>query len=105
MALEKLRPRAFETRLRATQSRTHQISHRLMRLIGNPHRRQFARSQQTCQGQRIPSIGLYPIARPTRDQRRRHHHACVPEGQDLAIQPIARWTGLVTEMQRLVTVG
>ena len=42
----------------------HQISHRLVRLIGNPHRRQFAGSQQACQGQRIP-VGWSSHDRPT----------------------------------------
>src|SRR5262245_26919272 len=39
------------------------------------------------------------------DQRRRSHRAAMSHGEDLSIQTVARGSGLVTEVQRLVAVA
>ena len=57
---------------------THQIAHRLMSRIGDPHRRQLAGPVQLRQTSGVPPIRLDPVARPLRDQRWRHHNAFVP---------------------------
>ena len=65
-------------RMHRIETRAHQIAHRLVPGIRNPHRRQLAGPVQPRQTGRIPPIGLDPVARPLRDQRRRHHDAFVP---------------------------
>lgn len=39
-------------------ARPHQLAHRLVRLIGHPHRRQLARQQQTCELERAAPVRL-----------------------------------------------
>ncbi len=52
------------------QSRAHQIADRLMGWVWNPHRRQFTRSVQFGQVNRVASVGFDPIAGLARNQRR-----------------------------------
>src|SRR5215212_10049788 len=79
----------------------------LCRMAGvrDPDRREFAGAVQAGQGQRVPPVGLDPLARPLRDQRRRDHDAVVPERGDLALQPVAGRSGLVGEGQPPVPLG
>ena len=65
-------------RMHRVETGAHQIAHRLVPGIRNPHRGRLARPVQPRQTGRIPPIGLDPVARPLRDQRRRHHNAFVP---------------------------
>ena len=67
----------------------HQVAHCLVPGIGNPHRRQFAGAMQPRQAGGVPSIGLDPVARTLRDQRRRHHDALVPVQRQLTLNAIA----------------
>ena len=61
----------------------HQIAHRLVPGIGNPHRRQLARPVQPGQAGGIPPVGLDPVARSLGDQRGGHHDAFVPAAPTL----------------------
>ena len=60
------------------QTRTDQIADRLMRLIRNPHRRQFTGTMQLGEIDRIAPVGLDPISGLARDQRRSNDNATVP---------------------------
>ena len=65
--------------------------------VRNPHRRQLPRPVQSRQTGRIPPIGLNPIARPLRDQRRRHHNAFVSVRRQVTLDAIAARACLITE--------
>lgn len=54
-----------------------EIAHRLVAFVRDPNRRQLAGAKQPRQGDRIPTVRLHPIARLSRNQRRRHHRALV----------------------------
>ena len=69
------------------QTCAHEIADRLMSLIGNPDRRQFASPMQLGQADRVPTIGLDPISRFARDQRRSDDDAIVPGKRQLALFP------------------
>ena len=73
--------------------------------VWNPDRRELAGAVQLGQGQRVAPVGLDPLARALRDQRRRDHGAVVAEGGDLALQPVAGRSGLVGEGQPPVSLG
>ena len=60
---------------------------------------------QPRQCHRIASVGLDPFARPFRDQRRRDDQAGVPEGLDLAIEPVSRRPRFVAEVQLAITTA
>ena len=79
--------------------RPHQIAHRLVSGIGNPHRRQLPGPVQLGQVQRIPPVGLHPFAQTPRDQRRRHHHALMTQAPQVAINLVAARTGLIAKAQ------
>jgi len=68
--------------------------------IRNPDRRQFARSMQLGQVDRVPPVGLDPIARLARDQRRSHDDAIMPGEGQLPLSAITARSGLVTEPNR-----
>ena len=57
--------------------RPHQIPHRLLLLIRNPHRRQLPATQQPRQLARVPPVRLDPLARRLRNPRRRPSGASV----------------------------
>ena len=78
-----------------------QVAHRLLLRIRHPHRRQLARAVQTRQHQRVPPVGLHPVAGPPRDQARRHHHTGMPQRRQLPVKPVPARTRLVTEAQPL----
>jgi hypothetical protein len=55
-------------RMHRVQTGAHQVAHRLVPGIGNPHRHQLTRSMQPRRTGRIPPIRLDPVARaPTGD--------------------------------------
>ncbi len=82
------------------QTGAHEIADRLMGRIRNPYRRQFARSMQPGQVDRVPPVGLDPIARLARDQRRSHDDAIMPGEGQLPLNAIAARSGLVAEPKR-----
>ena len=84
-------------RMHRVETGAHQIAHRLVRSIRNPHRGQLARPVQPRQTGRIPPIRLDPIARPLRDQRRRHHNAFVPVRRQVTLDAIAARACFITE--------
>src|SRR6516162_5980138 len=79
------------------QTRTHQIAHRLVRGIWNPHRRQLSRPMQPRQAGRIAPIRLDPIAGTPWDQRWRHHDAFVPVPRQVTLDAIAARPRLIAE--------
>ena len=86
-------------------ARPFQVADRLLFFIGHPHRGQFPVPVQSGQGQSVATVRLDPVARTTRDQRRRHHRAFVSQGAQLTIDPVAAGTRLVAEPQRCPRPG
>jgi hypothetical protein len=76
--------------IRASVPSPDQIANRFVNHVRNPDAGQFAGAMQPCQRDRIPPVGLDPLARPLRDQSRRNHHAVVAKIPDLPIQPVPR---------------
>ena len=68
---------------------------RFMRFVRNPYRGQLAGAMQPRQAHGIAAVGLDPVARPLRHQRRGDHHALMAERDDLAIKTVAGRAGLV----------
>src|SRR3712207_8971177 len=60
---------------------------------------------QSGQGERVPPVGLDPLARTLRDQGGRDHRTAVAERGDLPLQPVAGRAGLVDEGQPPVPLG
>ena len=60
------------------------IPHCLVGGFRNVHGHQLPRPQQPRQLERIPPVGLDPVPRPGRRQRRGHHDARVPQRQQAA---------------------
>jgi hypothetical protein len=60
------------------KTRAHEIADRLMSPIRNPHSGQFSGAMQLGEVNRTPPVGLDPISRLARDQRRSHDDAIVP---------------------------
>ena len=94
----KVLPRLAEhsTRRRASSD---QIAHRFVRVVWHPDFRQLAGPVQFGQRHRIAAVGLNPITRPTRDQRRRDHDAILAQSAQQPVQAVAARTGLVTEVK------
>jgi hypothetical protein len=80
-----------------------QVTHRLVRCIRNPYRRQFAGAMQFRQRQRIPSVSLHPLACLERNQRGRDDDAVIPQPAQQSIQTIAAGTSLIAEVQVMPT--
>jgi hypothetical protein len=95
-------PLVYPDRFDCGRPGSDQVAHRFVRWIGNPHRRQLAGPQQTRERGRIPTVRLHALARLAGNERGRSHRTRVAEFGDQTMQPIARRTGLVTEMQPLV---
>jgi len=79
--------------------RANQVTHGLVRLVRHPHRGKFAGTQQACELLGVAPVGLDPVTRLARDQRRRNDGARVTKLGQLPIEPVAGWTCLVTEVQ------
>lgn len=77
----------------------HQITHRLVNLIGHPHRCQVPRAVLQRQLLRVPPVGLDPIARLSSNQRRRSDDAAMPEIGELAIDAISASAGFIAEFE------
>src|ERR1700737_953990 len=84
-------------RMHRVETGAHQIAHRLVPGVRNPHRGQLARPVQSRQTGRIPPIGLDPIARPLRDQRWRHHDPSGPVRGQGTLDAIPARACLITE--------
>jgi hypothetical protein len=79
------------------QPRTHQITDRFMSLIWNPYRGQFTSAVQIGQVDRIPPVGLDPIARFARDERRDDNNTSMSSLGQLALDTVAARSSFVTE--------
>ena len=79
------------------QSRAHQIADRLMGWVWNPHWRQFIRSVQFGQVNRVASVGFDPIAGLARNQRRGDYDAFVPSFAQLALNVVTARAGLIAK--------
>ena len=75
----------------------HEIADCLMTRIRNPDRGQLTRPMQLGEIDRVPPVGLDPISRLARDQRRSNDDALVPGEGQLALNPIAARSGLIAE--------
>jgi hypothetical protein len=71
-------------------SGSHQVPDRFVRFVRHPDRGQFAGTMQAGQRLCVAPVRLHPQARPSRNHRRRHHHAVVPQHGDLSIQAVPR---------------
>jgi len=104
MAMTQQKARELLTGLTQTADRrktgAHEIADRLMGRIRDPDRREFARPMQLGQADRVPAVGLDPISRFARDQRRSHDDALMPGEGQLPLNPIAARSGLVAEPKR-----
>ena len=83
------------------KTRAHEIADRLMSLIRNPHSGQFSGAMQLGEVDRIPPVGLDPISRLARDQRRSNDNALMPSKGQLTLNPIAARSGLIAEPKRV----
>ena len=83
------------------KTRAHKIADRLMSLIRNPDSGQFTGAMQLGEVDRISPIGLDPISRLARDQRRSHDDALMPGEGQLALNAIAARSGLIAEPKRV----
>ena len=72
-------------RLHRRRSGPNEIPHGLVAFIGNPYGRQFAGAKQSCQRDRVAPVRLHPVARPSRDERRRHHSALMAKLTDQTV--------------------
>ena len=80
-------------------SRRDHIAHRLVRVIGDPERRQLAGPMQFRRHRRIAAIRLDAVARLDRHQRWRHNNAYVPRAGQQPVQPGVAGAGLVAEAE------
>jgi hypothetical protein len=80
-------PTRLRQHLSCRRSGPHQIAHRLVCGIGDPDRRQLAGAVQLGQHQRVATVGLDPISRLDRDQRRRHHDTVMPAPAQQTVNP------------------
>jgi hypothetical protein len=84
--------------------RPHQVAHRLMGGVGHPHGRQLACPVQPGERGGITAIGLHPVARAARDQRRRDHAAVLAEAAQQPMHAVPARTGFVAEVEPPVAV-
>ena len=70
------------------QTRAHEIADRLMGLIRNPDRGQFAGAVQPRKIYRIPPVGLDPVTGLARDQRRSNDNASMPRRAELPLYAV-----------------
>jgi len=96
-----LTPKVVSRRLASARK----IVHRLMRRIWRPYSSQFAGLMQPRQCDRIPPVGLNPLARSFRNQRRSDHYAAMPERLRLAIDSVSRRPSFEADMQPVVSVS
>ena len=78
---------------------TNEITDRFMGLIRNPDRSQFTGAVQLGKIDRIPPVGLDPLAWLSRDQRWRDDGAFVSRFGELSLNAVTAWSGFITEPQ------
>ena len=78
-------------------ARAAQVAHRFVLNRGRMDLRQQPGAEQLSQLARVTTVGLDPIARLARDQRRRDHDAAGAGFHDPALQRVAAGTRLVAE--------
>jgi hypothetical protein len=78
-----------------------QVAHGFMIRVRHPDGRQLSGSMKPRQHGGVATIGLHPIARLCRNQRRRHHFAAMAEACELPMNAIAARFSLITKRQRL----
>jgi hypothetical protein len=66
----------------------HQVAHRLMPGIGDPHRGQLAGPVQLRQTGCVSPVSLDPVARPLGNQGRSNNDTLVPTRRQLALDPV-----------------
>ena len=66
---------------RCSRPGTHQVPHGLVRRVRNPNFRQFSGSVHPGQHRRIAPVGLHPVSRLLRDQRRGHYRAVMAKSE------------------------
>ena len=76
------------------------MPYRLVGGVRHPHRGELAGAVQPGQHRRVAAVGLDPVARPPRDQRRRDHHAVMAERGDLAMDAPRLRTGRLRHTAR-----
>ena len=81
-------------------ARPAQIADRFLLRRRRPHLRQQPRAEQLGQLARVAAIGLDPLARLARDQRRRNHLARHARRRQLALQRVATRPGFITRLHR-----
>src|ERR1019366_4155521 len=79
-------------------ARASEIANRLVRRIWNPDGAQLTRSRELGQAQAIAAVGLDPIARALRNQRRCNHLAVIAASRKLALQAVASGPGLIDHL-------
>jgi len=89
----------LEPRPHRIDPRAAQVPDRLVALVRDRDRHEFACGCQACEVERIAPVGLDPLARPARDPRWRHHLAAVAETCQLARQCVTARTPLVHHAQ------
>jgi hypothetical protein len=77
----------------------HQVAHRLVSGIGNPHRRQLTRAMQPGQSGCIPPVRLDPVAGTLWDQRRCDHNAVVSLARQSTLNAITARPRFVAKPQ------
>jgi hypothetical protein len=80
----------------------HEVPHRLMTLVRHPDGGQLTSPEQLREIDGVAPIGLDPITRLGRGQRRRHHDAVMAEALDQPVETVSRRAGLVAERQSSV---
>jgi hypothetical protein len=70
-----------------------------MRRIRHPDRRQLSGAVQLRKHHGVTTVGLHPIPRLHRDQRRGHHDTVMPHLDNLVMEAIAARPRLIAEMQ------
>jgi hypothetical protein len=78
---------------------TNEITDRFMGLIRIPNRGQFTGAVQLGEVDRIPPIGLDPLAWLSRDQRWCDDGAFVSRSGELPLDAVTTWSGFITEPQ------
>ena len=76
-----------------------EITDRLMGLIRHPDRGQFTGAVQLGKVDRVPPVGLDPLAWLSRDQRWRDDGAFVSRSSELSLNAVTTWSRFITEPQ------
>jgi len=81
------------------QARAHEITDRLMGLVGNPNRRQLASAVQPGEVGRIPPVGLDAVTGLAWDQRRSDHDTLMAALAQLTLDAVAARPSPIAETQ------